>query len=70
MQSKQQSQFKVQFQFYIWSWLSYTTAQITIVIVTAKVTFHQVSLTSSKGRCIIKINFLLITESIKITTDH
>lgn len=56
---------------YIWSWLSYTTAQIMIVIATAKVTFHQIRLTASKGRrWITKINFLLITEGVRITTDR
>lgn len=38
---------------------------------TAKVTFHQISLPSSKGRRgITKINFRLITESVRITKDH
>lgn len=42
-----------------------------IVTVTAKVTFHQISLPSSKGRRVItKMNFLLITESVRITKDH
>ena len=56
---------------YIWSWPSYATAQITIVTVTAKATFHQISLPSSKGRRVIrKINSPLITESVNITKDR